>query len=82
MYVHTNTDSHCWCFACRPAPQLALQRVLIEEGKKAAAEGRLAAALRKYETAMVTLPEVGEREGGGERVLPRERERKTATFRQ
>eukprot|EP00904_Undaria_pinnatifida_P007154 jgi/Undpi1/3569/HiC_scaffold_16.g06941.m1 len=32
-------------------------RVLIEEGKKAAAEGRLAAALRKYETAMVTLPE-------------------------
>lgn len=43
------------------------QRVLIEEGKKAAAEGRLAAALRKYETAMVTLPEVrdaskGERE--------------------
>lgn len=34
------------------------KRVLIEEGKKAAAEGRLAAALRKYETAMVTLPEV------------------------
>eukprot|EP00903_Cladosiphon_okamuranus_P006641 g6485.t1 len=32
-------------------------RVLIEEGKKAAAEGRLAAALRKYETAMVTLPQ-------------------------
>ncbi|CAM9905453.1 unnamed protein product [Hapterophycus canaliculatus] len=32
-------------------------RVLIEEGKKAAAEGRLSAALRKYETAMVTLPE-------------------------
>ena len=32
--------------------------MLIEEGKKAAVEGRLAAALRKYETAMVTLPEV------------------------
>ncbi|CAN0418441.1 unnamed protein product [Pylaiella littoralis] len=32
-------------------------RVLIEEGKKAAEEGRLVAALRKFETAMVTLPE-------------------------
>lgn len=31
---------------------------MIEEAKRAAAEGRLAAALRKYETAMVTIPEV------------------------
>lgn len=45
---------------CRAA---SCKRVLIEEGKKAAAEGRLAAALRKYETAMVTLPEV-RREAG------------------
>lgn len=35
-----------------------LNRVLITEGKEAASEGRLAAALRNYETAMVTLPEV------------------------
>lgn len=28
------------------------------EGKQAVEQGRLAAALRKYKTAMVTLPEV------------------------
>lgn len=38
---------------------VVVARVLVEEAKKAAVEGRLAAALRKYETAMVTLPEVG-----------------------
>lgn len=35
-------------------------RILIEEAKAATAEGRFSEAIRKYETALVTMPEVGE----------------------
>lgn len=50
--------SVCACSCLLLKLNISSNRILIEEGKNAVSEGRIAAALRKYETAMVTLPEV------------------------